>query len=149
MDEALRDAYPEPLSEGEALSAHRVKLFIALAVLVGAFGYLAFIAFESATRYYYTVGELQQLGPSEDSRAVRVTGKLVPDSFVREKGSTLARFSLTDGDATIPATHDGVLPDLFFNEHSDVILEGTYDSDGTFRSQLVTVKCPSKYVAAG
>ena len=45
------------------------------------------------------------------------------------------------------AMHQGVLPDLFFNEHSEIILEGSYGTDGVFQSENVIVKCPSKYVA--
>ena len=140
---------PEPVvSEGGILSSNRGKLLIALVVLIGAFGYLALIAFQSATVYYYTVGELQDLGPTPEGRMVRVNGKLVEDSFERIDTSTLARFSLTDGADTLSAAHDGILPNLFFNEHSEIILEGSYGQDGVFQSHNVIVKCPSKYVAA-
>ena len=139
---------PEPVvSEGGILSSNRGKLLIALVVLIGAFGYLGFIAFQSATVYYYTVGELQDLGPTPDGRMVRVNGKLVEDSFERIDTSTLARFSLTDGSDTLSAAHDGILPNLFFNEHSEIILEGSYGQDGVFQSHNVIVKCPSKYQA--
>jgi len=36
-------------------------------------------------------------------------------------------------------------PDLFFNEHSEIILEGRYDSNRNFQSNNIIVKCPSKY----
>ena len=140
---------PEPVvSEGGILSSNRGKLLIALVVLIGAFGYLAYMAFQSATVYYYTVGELRELGPTPEGRMVRVNGKLVEDSFERIDTSTLARFSLTDGSDTLSAAHDGILPNLFFNEHSEIILEGSYGQDGVFQSHNVIVKCPSKYVAA-
>ena len=140
---------PEPVvSEGGILSSNRGKLLIALVVLIGAFGYLAYMAFESATVYYYTVGELRELGPTPEGRMVRVNGKLVEDSFERIDTSTLVRFSLTDGADTLSAAHDGILPNLFFNEHSEIILEGSYGQDGVFQSHNVIVKCPSKYVAA-
>jgi len=149
MSEARRQTpdYPQAPAEG-LLSAHSVKVFIALAVVVVAFGYFALIAFQSATLFYYTVGELQDVGPTEEGRSVRLSGKLVPDSYSRDEGSTMARFALTDGDATIEAFHKGVLPDLFFNEHSEIILEGSYLNDRRFQSHDVSVKCPSKYIAA-
>ena len=138
---------PEPVSvENEGTFAHKGKLLIGLLVLIGALGYLGFIAFQSATVYYYAVGELNDLGPTPEGELVRVSGKLTPNSFFREDGSTAANFALTDGSESIRAVHDGVLPDLFFNEHSEIILEGNY-SDGTFESQHVIVKCPSKYIA--
>ena len=137
---------PEP--DGGAVLANRGKMLLALVVLIGAFGYFGFMAFKSATVYFYTVGEVKSLGPTEDGKLVRVSGKLLPASFSRPEGSTVAQFTLTDGTQTLNAAHQGVLPDLFFNEHSEIILEGAYTDDGLFESQNVIVKCPSKYIAA-
>ena len=39
----------------------------------------------------------------------------------------------------------GVVPDLFFNPHSEIILEGRYGSDEMFQADSILVKCPSKY----
>lgn len=140
--------YPEPITEGATIFTNRVKLLLGLLIIVGALGYLSFVAFRSATVYYYTVGELTEIGPDPDGKAVRVNGKLAHASFHREEGSTLAYFTLTDGSRSMPAVYDGVLPDLFFNEHSEIILEGNYSSEGVFVSHNVIVRCPSKYVAA-
>ena len=137
----------QPSDEG-ILSSHRVKMLIAFAVLVGALGYFVFQAFSGAAVYYYTVGEINEIGPSPEGKTVRVSGKLEPESFHRAAGSTLSEFRLTDGSETLAAAHEGVLPDLFFNEHSEIILEGSYDPNGVFKSENIIVKCPSKYVAA-
>lgn len=134
-------------SDDDSVIAHRGKLLIALVVLVGALGYFAFMAFEGATVYYYTVGEMNDIGQTPEGNMVRVSGKLVPETFLRGDGSTLAEFSLTDGSESLIANHIGVLPDLFFNDHSEIILEGSYGSDGVFQSENVIVKCPSKYIA--
>lgn len=136
-----------PDSDDGSVIAHRGKLLIALVVLVGALGYFAFMAFEGATVYYYTVGEMNDIGQTPEGNMVRVSGKLVPETFLRGDGSTLAEFSLTDGSESLIANHIGVLPDLFFNDHSEIILEGSYGSDGVFQSENVIVKCPSKYIA--
>lgn len=136
-----------PNSDDGSVIAHRGKLLIALVVLVGALGYFAFMAFEGATVYYYTVGEMNDLGQTPEGKMVRVSGKLIPDTFNRGEGSTLAEFSLTDGTESLVANHVGVLPDLFFNDHSEIILEGAYGSNGVFQSENVIVKCPSKYIA--
>lgn len=126
---------------------HRVKLLIALVLLVGAFSYLGLVAFESATVYYVTVSELNRQGATDNGKMIRVNGKLVPDSYHREPTGIQARFALTDGQESVKAVYNGVLPDLFFNEHSEVILEGSYNTNGFFEAQTVIVKCPSKYVA--
>ena len=38
-----------------------------------------------------------------------------------------------------------MLPDLFFNPHSEIVLGGTYGDDGVFIADRVLIKCPSKY----
>ena len=123
------------------------KLIVALVVLAGAFGYFVWMAFQSAAVYFYTVSEMSEQSATPEGRTVRVGGKLAPDSFHRAEGSTLASFAITDGETTLPAVHDGILPDLFFNEHSEIILEGTHAPGEPFQSHNVIVKCPSKYVA--
>ena len=138
---------PETNPPDGTLASHRLKLIIAFAVLIVALGYLGYLAFQGATVYYYTVGEMNEIGPSPDGKIVRVSGKLAPDSYHRAEGSTLSEFRLTDGAQTLAAAHEGVIPDLFFNEHSEIILEGSYHPDGVFVSENIIVKCPSKYVA--
>ena len=151
------DTMQPELEQAEGgLFASKGKFIAAAIVLIGALGYLGFIAFQSATVYSYTVSELAEMGPTPDGKLVRVSGSLVEDSFVRPDGSTIAHFRLTDTDAAaqdgaliIAANYEGVLPDLFFNPHSEIILEGNYGTDGVFHSQNVLVKCPSKYIEAG
>ena len=97
--------------------------------------------------YYLTVDELLS-GRAETGKTVRVNGKLVPDSFQRESQGTVAHFSLTDGKETLPAIYDGIVPELFFNEQSQIVLEGYYGSDKVFHTMTTPiVKCPSKYEA--
>ena len=78
---------------------------------------------------------------------LRISGTLKPNSFSREEDSTTSYFILTDGQETLNAYHNGIIPDLFFNEHSEIILEGRYDSNKNFQSNNIIVKCPSKYSA--
>ena len=129
---------------GSILGGQR-KLLILAVVLSIAFGYFGFIAFQNATSYYLTVDELVERGATEDLESVRVKGKVVPGSFFREENSTIAHFKLADGGQEVAATYDGVLPDLFFNPHSEIVLSGTYDPSGPFATEQVLVKCPSKY----
>ena len=156
-DSADRPEYPEhsvppwaePLPEDEAggLFARKGKLIVAAAVMLGALGYFAFMAFQSATVYSYSVSELNALGPTPQGKLVRVNGSLVQDSFARADASTIAEFALTDDAQSVSAQYEGVLPDLFFNPHSEIILEGAYGEDGVFMTQNVLVKCPSKYIS--
>ena len=121
------------------------KFLISIIILVSAFSYLAIIAFQSATVYSYTVSELKLASIEDGQSLIRVTGKLLPGSYLRLNDSPVAEFMLTDGIENLDAMHSGVLPDLFFNDRSEIILEGTYTSNGVFDSQRIIVKCPSKY----
>jgi cytochrome c-type biogenesis protein CcmE len=138
---------PPPSTFASVLRGQR-KLIILIALLLVAFGYFGFTAFQSATSYYLTVDELIGRGNAADLGSVQVKGSLVADSFYREDGSIMANFELTEGDAVLPATYVGVLPDLFFNEHSEIILAGEYGPSGTFITDRVLVKCPTKYQSA-
>lgn len=135
-------------AESSIVTRFRGRLLIGGALLVLALVYFAYTAFQGSTVYYYTVGELAAQETALVGKPVRVSGKLVASTFSREPESTLARFSVTDGQHSLNARYDGVVPDLFFNEHSDIVLQGRYQADGTFHADNVIVKCPSKYVAA-
>lgn len=135
-------------SEPKTLLGSRGRLLIGAALLVAALVYFAFTAFEGSAVYYLTVSEALQSDRVQSGTRVRVSGKLVQDSFQREQRGTLARFTITDGEKLLLATYDGVVPDLFFNVHSDIVLEGQRGPDGVFNTETVIVKCPSKYAAA-
>ena len=110
-------------------------------VVALALTFMIWAAFGENTRYFLTVSEFndkQAVQDIEDGQMVRVSGKLVEGTFDRPEKSTVSRFQITDkdgassGSAMLPATYDGVLPDLFFNPHSEIILEGSYNGDGIF-----------------
>ena len=143
MNDRNIDSY---ISESK-MTSNRGKFLFAAVVLCAALGYFAYMAFQGAMVYYYTVSEISSQPATAEGRTVRVSGKLKPGSFHRVEGSTSAHVSLVDGIGEIGAVHNGVLPDLFFNEHSEIILEGTHTPGQEFDSQIVIVKCPSKYVA--
>ena len=129
------------------MTINKIKIIIISVVFALAFSYFAFMALTSATMYYYTVSELQTLDPSSNQDVIRVSGKLVPSSYNREVTSTISEFTITDGTNLLKTQHDGILPDLFFNKHSEIILQGTLTKEKTFITNNVTVKCPSKYIS--
>jgi cytochrome c-type biogenesis protein CcmE len=134
----------EPTGIASVLTGRR-KAIILGTILFAAFGYFAFTAFQNATSYYFSVDEFVERGPIVGEN-VRVKGTLVPFSFERESArSTIAHFTFEDGDQQMAATYDGVLPDLFFNPHSELVLGGSYQDSGEFLVEQVQVKCPSKY----
>ena len=128
----------------------RNRLIILGAVVALAVAYMVYAAFPGNALYFVTVSEFKGGDEYQDGRVLRVSGKLVPESFQRQDNSTLARFQLVDmegdgGGASLDASYVGVMPDLFFNPHSEIILEGSYASTGVFETDNILVKCPSKY----
>ena len=128
------------------ISDNKVRLLVVGFVLVLALGYLVYAAFPGNTLYFVTVDEFVADQPKLEGRSIRVVGKLVPDSFQRVDGTIRANFVIADKGETLAATYVGVLPDLFFNPHSEVVLEGSYGGD-VFRTDAIVVKCPSKFKA--
>ena len=151
METSDTDAFPQDGAPEENSSPFRGRgrLIIGGVLFFGALLYFAYLAFQGSTVYYLTVDELQARGSAAYGEQNRVSGKLVAGSFVREPQGTLASFALADvgGQHALNASFDGVVPDLFFNEHSEIIAEGSYGPDGVFNVDQIIVKCPSKYVS--
>ena len=137
---------PASASGGVSVLTRGRKLVIVGAIVLAAFGYFSYTAFQSAQSFYLTVDELVERGPSGAGESIQVKGKLVEDSFQREGGTSIvAHFLLTENGVQVDATYNGVLPDLFFNPHSEIVLGGTYQEGSVFVADRVYVKCPSKY----
>ena len=140
----------EELEEERSGRRTRNRLIILGVVVALAVGYMIYAAFPGNALYFLTVSEFMGGEEFQDGQVLRVSGKLVPESFQREEGGTLARFQLVDneeagGDAMLQASYVGVMPDLFFNPHSEIILEGSYTPNHIFETDSILVKCPSKY----
>ena len=130
-------------------NSRRLRFAILGAVLALAVGYMVYAAFPGNTLYFLTVDEFMDGVEFQDGRILRVSGKLVNDSFSREESSTVSHFQLADESSVsgyqLNASYVGVMPDLFFNPHSEIILEGQYGEDQIFQTDSILVKCPSKY----
>ena len=142
---------PESPSQESEGSGHRTRFIILGAVLALAVGYMVYAAFPGNVLYFLTVSEFMRTDEYRDGRTVRVAGALVGGSFHRQENSTHADFQLTDKEGGAPerliASYVGVMPDLFFNPHSEIILEGRYGPGNVFEAESILVKCPSKYQA--
>ena len=143
--------FPDDLNalESSGVLRGRWVLVAAAAILAAGLAFVFFQVFQSSTVYYLTVGELLDRSADEGGRHVRVNGKLLPGSFQRDEGTVVAAFTLTDtvDGRSLSAAFTGVVPELFFNEHSDIVAEGTYGPDGVFHADNIIVKCPSKYAS--
>ena len=134
------------------LRSNRTRFIIVATVVVLALFFMIWMAFGENTRYFLTVSEFNSKTDVQDGQMVRVSGMLVEGTFDRGEKSTISHFQLTDkeglnsGVAMLSAKYEGVLPDLFFNPHSEIILEGSYTGEGVFHASEILVKCPSKYI---
>ena len=110
-----------------------------------AIGYLGFMGFQSSSTYYYTVSELMEQGSSIYDQNVRVNGWVSPGSVEQEPGNLTLRFTVAEGESSLPVVYHGVVPDAF-KVGSEVVVEGHLDSDGVLQSDTLLTKCPSRYV---
>ena len=150
MAELQADLPSDPAGENDVGHGNRTRFVVLGLVLALSVGYMVYAAFPGNALYFLTVSEFMARDNVQDGRMVRVAGKLVDGSFLREENSAASSFRLTDKDSGLAGEHlaasyVGVLPDLFFNPHSEVILEGSYGPGRVFQVDNVLVKCPSKY----
>ncbi|MBI2965519.1 MAG: cytochrome c maturation protein CcmE [Chloroflexi bacterium] len=144
--EGAAQAAPAPAARATRLFTPRTRLAIAALLFVGALSYFAFLAWRSATVYYMTVAELEQAGPTREGRLVRVAGKLVDGTFSRAADGRNVSFQVSDDQGNVlPVAYSGEVGQIFFNEHSELILEGQYTHEHIFNTETLIVSCPSKY----
>jgi cytochrome c-type biogenesis protein CcmE len=123
----------------------RRLLLIGLAgvVLATAVG-LTLFALSSRIVFFNSPSEVlaQQLPPGTRIRL----GGLVADGSVVKKAGGDVSFGVTDGNATIPVTYTGILPDLF-REGQGVVAEGVVAASG-FVADTVLAKHDERYMPA-
>ena len=147
LESDWQEVQVEPETEGHN---HRIRFLVLGTVVALALGYMIYAAFPGNALYFLTVSEFNTKVSAQDGRTVRVSGKLVEGSFQREGSSMLSLFSIQDkadgiAGQQLAASYQGVMPDLFFNPHTEIILEGSFGPQGVFEADAIMVKCPSKY----
>lgn len=120
------------------------RFIIAAIVLCLGVGYLAFIGFKSSASYYLTVSEVGERADSIYGSRVRVNGHVAPGSVDWDSKNLALRFTLTEGEKSLPVAYKGVVPDAF-KADSDVVVEGKLNRDGVLQASTILTKCPSKY----
>ncbi|HEB12847.1 hypothetical protein LCGC14_3031440 [marine sediment metagenome] len=148
------------------MSKKKVKLVIAVMVVVGGIGALVYSSMGSTVTYYMKPSEiLEKVASDGDSvygERVRVGGIIV-DTTVKGSAATRKwKFMITDGDEDkiepvalkktddtnrIMVEYKGIIPDTF-REGVIAIADGTLGKNGVFTADTVLAKCPSKYEEA-
>tara|TARA_A100001037_G_C15049801_1_gene589547 strand:- start:229 stop:816 length:588 start_codon:yes stop_codon:yes gene_type:complete len=130
------------------LMSPRAKLAVTFMIVAAALAYFAFVAFQGATVNYLSVDQVANDGATQSDRQIGVLGKLVQNSYARDPDGITARFAIKDenGIEQLKVTYKGEIGQVFFNDHSEIILQGKKLVDGSFNADTLTVRCPSKYL---
>ena len=130
------------------------RFFVGLVGVAGVVGYLMWTGISDSMVYYLTPVELMarvEADPAFHGVGVKVSGRVVEGSWERGTGGTGAhRFVVADlerPEVLFEVLFEDVVPDTF-NDTAEVVLEGTYGTDGVFVAHTVLTKCGSRYEAA-
>jgi cytochrome c-type biogenesis protein CcmE len=136
--------------------ANNVKIGIAVAIIVGTIGWLAFTGYGANKSYYVTIAELGGMGDKAFHTNLRVEGFVQPGSI--EQNGTHVTFVLNEFESHSPKAAGGKLlkveykgtepPPDTFKDDSQALAEGTFGRDGVFHASNLQAKCASKYAPA-
>ncbi|MFC1987550.1 cytochrome c maturation protein CcmE [Chloroflexota bacterium] len=122
------------------------KFLIGGLIVLIAIVYLGYIGFMDSATYYYTVSEFMEQGAVVNGETVRINGQVAPGSVEQGTGGRMLKFTIVDGEESLPVIYNGIVPDTF-KAGGDVVIEGLLDSSGTFIANTLMPKCASKYVS--
>lgn len=123
----------------------KIALIISILLVAGSLGYLAFGNFGENLVYFFTPSEVVAFSDDYYGKKVRVGGMVVEGSIKVIPNTVRINFQLTDGVATIPVEFEGIPPDLF-KEGQGSVVEGYWDRDDRFHSNLIMAKHSEDYM---
>lgn len=124
----------------------RLIAVIAIALVGGVLGYLAFGNIGENLVYYWSPTELLEAGDKAVGASIRLGGLVKPGTIVRGDDGLTLSFAVTDGQTSVPVTAEAV-PPAMFREMIGVVLEGTMRTDGSFETRRLMVKHDNEYRA--
>lgn len=123
---------------------HKRLTFVIIALaLVGLATGLILFALGDGVSLFHSPTDIANKQPGPDQR-LRLGGLVEEGSVVREEGSALVRFVVTDLENTVPVSYEGLLPDLF-REGQGIVAEGRMQN-GVFVASEVLAKHDEKYM---
>lgn len=138
-------------------SSNSVRIGIAIAIIVGTIGWLAYSGYGSSKSYYVTIAELHGMGDRAYKNNLRVEGFVKPGSI--EQSGPHVTFVLNEFESHSPkaATGRSLLvnyngsepPPDTFKDDAQALAAGTFGRDGVFHASQLQAKCASKYAPAG
>jgi cytochrome c-type biogenesis protein CcmE len=124
----------------------RWSFIVAGLAVAAAVAWLVAANTSTSAAYYMTIRELRSCRDCS-ARVVRVEGVVQSGSITRNDVAQVVRFTITEGQETLPVTYGGVVPDIF-RPGISVVVEGRLAQSGTFGAQTLLTKCPSKFQSA-
>ncbi|CAM4015959.1 cytochrome c maturation protein CcmE [Psychrobacter arenosus] len=127
-------------------AVRRKKLTWVLATLAGAVVAVVLViyAIGQQTDYYFDPTAIEQ-GEAPQDKRIRAGGMVVAGSIHRDPNDpTHVNFEVTDFNATVPVSYEGILPDLFA-ENSGVVATGKMQGK-TFVASEVLAKHDENYM---
>ena len=122
----------------------KAKFIAGGAVIVAALAYLIYAGVSQSVVYFVTPSELG--AAPVPGKAYRLGGMVLPGTLKWEPRSLDLRFTLSDGQASVPVRHKGTPPDLFA-EGRGAVVEGTWSRDGYFQASTILAKHSEEYKA--
>lgn len=122
------------------------RLFIILFVVI--FSSIAVLLITYALReninLFYPPSKIAS-GDAPVNTRIRGGGCVVPGSIVRSTENLDVNFRITDGNASVPVTYTGILPDLFA-EGEAAVVNGVLTPSGVFKATEVLAKHDEQYM---
>ena len=115
-----------------------VITFVALAVSTALIGY----AMRDGINFFYSPTQVAENPPAENE-LFRIGGLVAAGSIMRGEGTEVS-FVVSDGNAEIPVTYTGILPDLF-SEEQGMVGQGRY-VNGVFEAVEILAKHDETYM---
>ena len=120
-----------------------VLVIVALVALIGA-AVLAAYALRSQASYFYVPADIAA-NPPQPGQDIRLGGMVEMGSINTADDGVTVHFVVGDGEARVPVTYAGIVPDLFV-EGSGVVAEGAMSADGTFVASNLLAKHDENYM---
>ncbi|MGA2832108.1 MAG: cytochrome c maturation protein CcmE [Terracidiphilus sp.] len=137
-------------------SPNSMRIGIAVAIIVGTIGWLAWSGYGANKSYYVTIPELGSMGDKAYHSQLRVEGFVQPGSI--DQNGTHVTFVLNEFESHSPKAASGRLltvnykgaepPPDTFKDDAHALAEGSYGRDGVFHATVLQAKCASKYAPA-
>ena len=120
-----------------------VLVVVALVALIGAALLAAWALRNQASYFYLPSGSAAD--PPAPGQEIRLGGMVEAGSLKTRADGVTIDFIVGDGEARVPVTYTGILPDLFV-EGSGVVADGTMLPDGTFKAAELLAKHDESYM---